>query len=280
MTITSRNQISHYQEAKSNLQSLVKQTCQVGLGFTVMLLVTAGRPSAFGLSVTVGLGIAFVTWGEVRRLNSDNLSINEETQKENIKTYDNAGIADIRIERKADQIQLGIHTAKPDVVIGGGGAGIEQLHLGLQTALGGTRQIRINVIEVAKVDADARSIGEYVAQQLERRVPFRRVVRQAIKRAQRAEVKGIKIQFSGRLNGAEIASTEWVREGVPLHTLRDDIDYAYVTAKTTYGILGVKVWIFKGEIISGQDIQPVVAPAAQPHRKSSRREQLEDRSGE
>ena len=87
MTIASRNQSSHYQESKSNLQSLVKQTCQVGLGFAVMLLVTAGRPSAFGLSVTVGLGIAFVTWGEVRRLDSDNLSINEETQRENTKTY-------------------------------------------------------------------------------------------------------------------------------------------------------------------------------------------------
>ena len=197
------------------------------------------------------------------------------------KNLSNAGIADIRIERKADQIELSIHTARPGVVVGRGGAGIEQLRVGLQTALGGTRQIRVNVIEVAKVDADARLIGEYIAQQLERRVSFRRVVRQAIQRAQRAEVKGIKIQVSGRLNGAEIARTEWVREGrVPLHTLRADIDYAYVTAKTTYGILGVKVWIFKGEIIPGQDIQPVVAPAAQPRRKSSRRQQFEDRSGE
>ncbi|MFM7192726.1 MAG: 30S ribosomal protein S3, partial [Microcystaceae cyanobacterium] len=103
-------------------------------------------------------------------------------------------------------------------------------------------------------------------------------VRQAIQRAQRAEVRGLKIQVSGRLNGAEIARTEWIREGrVPLHTLRADIDYSYRTAKTTYGILGIKVWIFKGEIIPGQEVVPVPAPTAQPRRKG-RRQQFEDRS--
>ena len=121
-------------------------------------------------------------------------------------------------------------------------------------------------------------MSEYIGQQLERRVSFRRVVRQALQRAERAEVKGIKIQVSGRLNGAEIARTEWVREGrVPLHTLRADIYYAYRTALTTYGILGIKVWIFKGEIIPGQDAPAVVAPPTQPRRKS-RRQQFEDRS--
>jgi small subunit ribosomal protein S3 len=132
-----------------------------------------------------------------------------------IETHDvlsKAGIAQIRIERKADQVDLEIHTARPGVVVGRGGTGIEALRLGIQDKLGGTRQVRINVIEVAKVDADAVLIAEYIAQQLERRVSFRRVVRQAIQRAQRAEVKGIKIQVSGRLNGAEIARTEWVRE--------------------------------------------------------------------
>ncbi|MGL5034904.1 MAG: 30S ribosomal protein S3 [Microcystaceae cyanobacterium] len=195
------------------------------------------------------------------------------------KQLGNAGIADIRIERKADQIELGIHTARPGVVVGRGGAGIEQLRVGLQKLLGGTRQIRINVIEVARVDAEAALIAEYIAQQLERRVSFRRVVRQAIQRAQRAEVKGIKIQVSGRLNGAEIARTEWVREGrVPLHTLRADIDYSYRTAKTTYGILGVKVWIFKGEIIPGQEEAIAAPPASQPRRNKGRRQNYEDRS--
>ena len=196
------------------------------------------------------------------------------------KNLSNAGISDILIERKADQIDLAIHTARPGVVVGRGGSGIEQLRLGLQQDLGGTRQIRINVIEVARVDADAMLIAEYITQQLERRVSFRRVVRQAIQRAQRAEVKGIKIQVGGRLNGAEIARTEWVREGrVPLHTLRADIDYAYRTAQTIYGILGVKVWVFKGEIIPGQEEVAPPMPVKTP-RRQRRRQQFEDRSGE
>lgn len=194
------------------------------------------------------------------------------------KNLNNAGIADVRIERKADQIDLEIHTARPGVVVGRGGSGIESLRTGLQDHLGGTRQIRVNVIEVSRVDADGVLIAEYIAQQLERRVSFRRVVRQAIQRAQRAEVQGIKIQVSGRLNGAEIARTEWTREGrVPLHTLRADIDYAYRTAQTIYGILGIKVWVFKGEIIPGQDDLPNAAPAPAP-RRQRRRQQFEDRS--
>ncbi len=196
----------------------------------------------------------------------------------------NAGISEVRIERKADQIDLEVRTARPGVVVGRGGAGIESLRTGLQELLGGHRQIRINVVEVPRVDADAYLIAEYIAQQLERRVSFRRVVRQAIQRAQRAGVQGIKIQVGGRLNGAEIARTESTREGkVPLHTLRADIDYAYCTAQTIYGILGVKVWVFKGEIIPGQEeVQPASA-AAQPKRRQQqqrRRQQFEDRSNE
>lgn len=199
------------------------------------------------------------------------------------KTLNNAGVAQVRIERKADQVDLAVHTSRPGVVVGRGGAGIESLREGLQKALGGTRQIRINVIEVARVDADAALIAENIAQQLERRVSFRRVVRQTIQRAQRAGVEGIKIQVSGRLNGAEIARTEWTREGrVPLHTLRANIDYSYKTALTIYGILGVRVWVFKGEIIPGQEEVPVVAAAAQPKRRQQqrRRQQFEDRSRE
>lgn len=198
------------------------------------------------------------------------------------KNLNNAGIAEIRIERKADQIDLEIRTARPGVVVGRGGTGIESLRAGLQQALKDpSRQIRINVVEVARVDADASLVADYIVQQLERRVSFRRVVRQAIQRAQRAGVEGIKIQVSGRLNGAEIARTEWVREGrVPLHTLRADVDYAYQTAQTTYGVLGIKIWIFKGEIIPGQEEQPA-NNAAQPRRRQPRRrQQFEDRSNE
>lgn len=198
------------------------------------------------------------------------------------KTLSNAGISEVRIERKADQIDLEVRTARPGVVVGRGGQGIESLRTGLLEMLGGgNRQIRINVVEVARVDADAALIAEYIAGQLERRVSFRRVVRQAIQRAQKAGVEGIKIQVSGRLNGAEIARTEWTREGrVPLHTLRADIDYSYCTAKTIYGILGVKVWVFKGEIIPGQqDVAPT--NVAQPKRRQQRRrQQFEDRSNE
>ncbi|MEO0987421.1 MAG: 30S ribosomal protein S3, partial [Cyanobacteria bacterium J06639_14] len=144
-----------------------------------------------------------------------------------------------------------------------------------------SRQIRINVVEVARVDADAALVAEYIVQQLERRVAFRRVVRQTLQRAQRAGVEGIKVQVSGRLNGAEIARTEWTREGrVPLHTLRADVDYAYKIAQTTYGVLGIKVWIFRGEVIPGQE-QEAPANTAQPRRRQQRRrQQFEDRSNE
>jgi small subunit ribosomal protein S3 len=195
----------------------------------------------------------------------------------------NAGISEVRIERKADQIDLEVRTARPGVVVGRGGQGIEALRTGLQDLLGGQRQIRINVVEVQKVDADAYLIAEYIAQQLERRVSFRRVVRQAIQRAQRAGIQGIKVQVGGRLNGAEIARTEWTREGrVPLHTLRADIDYSYCTAKTIYGILGIKVWVFKGEIIPGQEEAPAQPAAREPRRRQQqrRRQQFEDRSNE
>ena len=136
------------------------------------------------------------------------------------------------------------------------------------------------MVEVERVDADAFLLAEYIAQQLEKRVAFRRVMRMAIQRAQRAGVLGMKLQVSGRLNGAEIARTEWSREGrVPLHTLRADIDYATKVATTTYGVLGIKVWVFKGEVLPGtQDKVPV---GAAPKRRASRRpQQFEDRSNE
>jgi small subunit ribosomal protein S3 len=210
----------------------------------------------------------------------EDYKIRQFIEKDNV--LSTAGIAKVRIERKADQIEVEIHTARPGVVVGRGGAGIDTLRQGLVKALGGgNRQIRINVIEITRVDAEAALIAEFIGQQLERRVSFRRVVRQAVQRAQRAEVQGIKLQVSGRLNGAEIARTEWTREGrVPLHTLRADIDYSYKTASTTYGILGIKVWVFKGEIIPGQENEAVPANAQPKRRQPGRRRQFEDRSDE
>ncbi|BCX11895.1 MAG: 30S ribosomal protein S3 [Thermosynechococcus sp.] len=189
----------------------------------------------------------------------------------------NAGIAEVRIERKADQVELQIRTARPGVVVGKGGQGIEELRKQLRQMLPSNRTIKVNVVEVSRVDAEASLLAEYITQQLERRVAFRRAVRQAIQRAQRAGIEGIKVQVAGRLNGAEIARTEWTREGrVPLHTLRADIDYAYRTARTIYGILGVKVWIFKGEVLPGQtEVVPREATRRSPQRRLP---QFENRS--
>jgi small subunit ribosomal protein S3 len=160
-----------------------------------------------------------------------------------------AGISKIEIHRKSDQIELEIHTSRPGIIVGRSGLGIEKLKEDLSKVLHNNKHLRINVSELAKADSDASLIAEFIAQQLEKRVAFRRATRQAIQKAQRLNVQGIKVQVSGRLNGAEIARSEWVREGrVPLQTLRADIDYATKRAQTTYGVLGIKVWVFNGEI--------------------------------
>lgn len=165
------------------------------------------------------------------------------------KTLSSAGISKIEIHRKSDQIELDIHTSRPGVIVGRSGSNIEKLKEDLNKNLKTSSQIRINVTELAKADSDASLIAEFIAQQLEKRVAFRRATRQAIQKAQRLNIQGIKVQVSGRLNGAEIARSEWVREGrVPLQTLRADIDYATKRAQTTYGVLGVKVWVFNGEL--------------------------------
>lgn len=168
------------------------------------------------------------------------------------KEASSAGLSKVLINRKSDQIEIDIHASRPGVIVGRSGSGIEKMKLDLNKLTKNTKQIRINVSELAKPDGDAALIAEFIAQQLEKRVAFRRATRQAIQKAQRADVKGIKVQVSGRLNGAEIARTEWVREGrVPLQTLRADIDYATKKAFTIYGILGIKVWVFNGEITPG-----------------------------
>nr|YP_009732350.1 30S ribosomal protein S3 [Gracilaria textorii]QHS70920.1 30S ribosomal protein S3 [Gracilaria textorii] len=162
----------------------------------------------------------------------------------------NASITLIHIDRKVDQIQVQIHTARPGIVLGKMGSGIEDIRKNLENTLKERAQIRINLIEITDPDKEATLIAEFIVHQLEKRIAFRRVIRQAIQRSQKAKNQGIKIQVSGRLNGAEIARSEWVREGrVPLQTLRAHIDYSYKTAHTIYGILGVKVWLFKGEKI-------------------------------
>jgi small subunit ribosomal protein S3 len=160
------------------------------------------------------------------------------------------GISKIYIFRKANQIEIQIESSKPGLIVGRSGNNLESLRKEIYKILAPTEKIRISVIEVMQPDADASLVSEFIVQQLEKRIAFRRIMRQAVNKAQRTSIKGIKIQIAGRLNGAEIARTEWLREGkVPLQTLRANIDYAYKKAQTSYGILGVKVWIFKNEIL-------------------------------
>ena len=159
-----------------------------------------------------------------------------------------AAVSTIEIERAANRVNISIHTAKPGMVIGKGGSEVENLRKELNKLTG--KRIHINIVEIKKPDLDAKLVGEGIARQLENRVAFRRAQKQAIQRAMRAGAKGIKTQVSGRLNGADIARSEGYSEGtVPLHTLRADIDYAWEEADTTYGKLGVKVWIYRGEIL-------------------------------
>jgi small subunit ribosomal protein S3 len=162
-------------------------------------------------------------------------------------------IANVIINRNGlnDQIQLNIETGKPGILVGDKGAGLENLLNNIKKILPKNRQLTINVFEVEKVDLNASLLADLVAEQLEKRIAFRRAIREALQRAQKQNVNGIKIQVSGRLNGAEIARSEWIREGrVPLQTLRADIDYATQEANTIYGVLGIKVWLFKSEILS------------------------------
>ncbi len=165
------------------------------------------------------------------------------------KRLSQASISKIEIERAAGKIRLVIHTARPGIVIGPKGSEIEKLR---REVLGMTnKEVIIDVKEIRKPEIDAQLVAENVAQQLERRIAFRRAMKKAVTSSLKSGAKGIRIATAGRLGGAEMARREWYREGrVPLHTLRADIDYGFAEARTTYGIIGIKVWIFKGEIIS------------------------------
>jgi small subunit ribosomal protein S3 len=159
-----------------------------------------------------------------------------------------AGISRIQIERAANKVKISIHTAKPGIVIGRGGAEVENLRKQLEKMTG--KQVNVNIVEIKVPELDAQLMAENVASQLERRIAFRRAMKQSVGRAMKMGAKGIRIACSGRLAGAEIARTEWYSEGkVPLHTLRADIDYGFAEANTTYGKIGVKVWIYKGEVL-------------------------------
>jgi len=171
-----------------------------------------------------------------------------------------ASVSKISVERPAKKANITIHTARPGIVIGKKGEDIERLRMEVSQMIGlPVQDVRINISEVRKPELDAQLVAEGIAQQLERRVMFRRAMKRAVTNTMRVGAEGIKVKVSGRLNGAEIARSEWYREGrVPLHTFRADIDYGLAEAHTTYGVIGVKVWIFKGEVFDKAE------PAAEP----------------
>lgn len=173
------------------------------------------------------------------------------------KRLSGAGVSSIDIERAANRVKINVRTARPGLVIGKKGKDIEDLRAELKRVVG--REVTINIIEIRKPDLDAKLVADNLANQLVRRVAFRRVMKDGVQRAMRMGAEGIKVSLAGRLGGADIARTEWAREGrVPLHTLRAKIDYGTSEALTTYGIIGVKCWIFRGEMVEGIDAaQPV-----------------------
>ena len=190
------------------------------------------------------------TWFASKGEYADKLNADIEVRAFLQKTLEHASVSRVDIERPANTARVTIHTARPGIVIGKKGEDVEKLRAQLSKKMG--VPVHINIEEIRKPDLDAALAAQSVASQLERRVMFRRAMKRAVQNAMRQGAEGVKIQVSGRLGGAEIARAEWYREGrVPLHTLRADIDYATAEALTTYGIIGVKVWIFKGEVIGG-----------------------------
>ena len=183
---------------------------------------------------------------------AENLHQDQQVRKYLKKRLYHAGISQIIVERTGDKVKVKLYAARPGIIIGKKGSEIEGVKLDLERKF--KRSFLIDIQEVRRPEADAQLVAENIAQQLERRVAFRRAMKKSINSAQRFGVQGIKVSCSGRLGGAEMSRTEWFKEGrVPLHTLRADIDYGFAEAKTTYGIIGVKVWIFKGEVLADSD---------------------------
>ena len=181
-----------------------------------------------------------------------------------------ASVSRIQIDRPANNAHITIHTARPGVVIGKKGEDIDKLRKLVSEMMG--IPVHISIEEIRKPELDAQLVAESIAQQLEKRIMFRRAMKRSVQNAMRLGAEGIKVNIGGRLNGAEIARSEWYREGrVPLHTLRADIDYGLAEARTTYGVLGVKVWIFKGEVFPGQEVEEPAAKSKRPGKPAGRR---------
>lgn len=189
-----------------------------------------------------------------------------------------AGLAKVEIERTANKIKMDLHVAKPGVVIGKGGAEIEALKTKLENMTG--KKVILNIVEVRNIDRDAQLVAENIAQAIERRVAFRRAMKQSVGRTMKSGAKGIKVLASGRLGGAEMARSEGYSEGnVPLQTLRSDIDYGFAEANTTYGKIGIKVWICNGEVLPGRNISTEREEKKSDRKKDSRKGRGSERKG-
>lgn len=194
------------------------------------------------------------------------------------KGMERAGISHVEIERTRDRVRVDIHTARPGIVIGRRGAEADRLRTSLEKLTG--KQIQLNILEVKNPEANAQLVAQGVAEQLAARVNFRRATRKSIQSAQRAGVKGIKVMVSGRLNGAEMSRTEFYREGrVPLHTLRANIDYGFYEARTTFGRIGVKVWIYNGDLTAKELAREQAAAPSRPQRRRDDRPARGERGG-
>ncbi|MEE9239636.1 MAG: 30S ribosomal protein S3 [bacterium] len=214
------------------------------------------HPIGFRVGITKGWQSTWFAGRNYADLLHDDLKIRKFVKER----LSHAGVSNVEIERASNRARINIWTARPGIIIGKRGSEVDKLKAELQELTGS--QVYVNIKEVRKAEMDAQLVAENIAMQLERRIAFRRAMKKAVTSAMRFGAKGVKIQCSGRLGGAEIARTEWYREGrVPLGTLRADIDYGFAESKTTYGVIGVKVWVFRGEIIrSSRRHQPAGSP--------------------
>lgn len=192
------------------------------------------------------------TWFAKRKQYADNIAEDAKIRKFVKKKLYTAGVSRINIQRKAQSVNITVVTAKPGIVVGRGGQGIDELRVAVQKLIN-NNNVSIDVVEVARIDVDAQLVAENIALQLEKRIAFRRAMKQAMQRTMRAGVQGIKVMVSGRLGGAEIARSEWAKEGrIPLQTLRADVQYGFAEADTVMGKIGVKVWVFKSDLMPGE----------------------------
>jgi small subunit ribosomal protein S3 len=236
------------------------------------------NPNGFRLGIHRGWRSNwFVNKKDVPALMEEDYRIRRFLKKE----LSNAGVSKVDISRKADQIQLDIFTARPGVVVGKGGQGIETLSARLKELLHRTGvDIRINILEINRVDLESQLVAESIGQQLEKRVAFRRAMKQAMQRCMRAGAVGVKVMVAGRLGGAEIARTEWAKEGrIPLQTLRADVDYGLAEAHTMMGLIGIKVWIFRGELEPGQWSPPNIKTQSERNQQGGDQQRGDNRGG-